>query len=119
MVQKCTDAAAGTMDRILHLPLPFLSLSSPLYHAPTLLHLSRFLVKTVRHSEMRLLLSLIPLYYRHVQANPGTLLTRFYGVHRVKPSHGRKVRPGWLLCHSAHACLVCTFGRSAHFRTCI
>jgi len=63
--------------------------------------------------------SMLPKYYRHVQANPGTLLTRFYGVHRVKPSHGRKVRPGWLLCHSAHACLVCTFGRSAHFRTCI
>lgn len=35
--------------------------------------------------------SMLPKYYRHVQANPGTLLTRFYGVHRVKPSHGRKV----------------------------
>ncbi|PRW20830.1 Phosphatidylinositol 4-phosphate 5-kinase 2 isoform A [Chlorella sorokiniana] len=52
----------------------------------------RFLVKTVRHSEMRLLLSLIPLYYRHVQANPGTLLTRFYGVHRLTPIIGRQVR---------------------------
>ena len=38
--------------------------------------------------------SMLPKYYRHVQANPGTLLTRFYGVHRVKPSHGRKVGAG-------------------------
>ena len=41
---------------------------------------------------MRLLLSLIPVYYRHVQANPGTLLTRFYGVHRLTPIIGRQVR---------------------------
>lgn len=53
-----------------------------------------FLVKTVRHSEMRLLLSLIPKYYRHIQANPGTLLTRFYGVHRLTPIIGRQVGAG-------------------------
>lgn len=27
-----------------------------------------------------------------MQANPGTLLTRFYGVHRVTPIIGRQVR---------------------------
>ena len=35
---------------------------------------------------------MLPKYMRHVESNPETLLTRFYGVHRVKPSHGRKVR---------------------------
>ncbi len=35
--------------------------------------------------------SMLPMYARHVERNPETLLTRFYGVHRVKPSHGRKV----------------------------
>lgn len=43
---------------------------------------------------MRLLLSLIPLYFKHVQANPGTLLTRFYGVHRLTPIIGRQVGAG-------------------------
>lgn len=35
--------------------------------------------------------SMLPKYCAHVERNPQTLLTRFYGVHRVKPSHGRKV----------------------------
>ena len=48
-------------------------------------------MKTVRKGEMRLLLALIPRYYRHVAANPATLLVRFYGVHRVSPLLGRQV----------------------------
>ena len=45
----------------------------------------RFLIKTVQQEEMRLLLELIPKYYRHVEENSGTLLTRFHGLHMVKP----------------------------------
>ena len=45
----------------------------------------RFMIKTVSHEEMLLLLKLIPAYYRHCAENPTTLLTRFFGVHRVKP----------------------------------
>ena len=45
----------------------------------------RFLIKTVSHEEMLLLLKLIPAYYRHCADNPTTLLTRFFGVHRIKP----------------------------------
>lgn len=44
----------------------------------------RFMIKTVSHEEMLLLLKLIPAYYRHCVENPATLLTRFYGVHRIK-----------------------------------
>lgn len=40
--------------------------------------------------------SMLPKYARHVERNPETLLTRFYGVHRVKPSHGRKVGTAFL-----------------------
>lgn len=54
----------------------------------------RFLVKTVGKEEMRLLLRLIPRYFRHVAANPATLLVRFYGVHRVSPLLGRRVSGG-------------------------
>ena len=52
----------------------------------------RFMIKTVRKEEMRLLLELIPEYYAHCHNNPDTLLTRFYGVHRVKPINGLKAR---------------------------
>ena len=102
----------------------------------------RFLIKTVGHEEMRLLLEFIPRCeparwpppppllwlalcaqlarfrfllpwldtcprslprltcrqaapcadYRHVQANPDTLLVHFYGVHRISPALGRQVR---------------------------
>lgn len=45
----------------------------------------RFLIKTVQQEELRLLLELIPKYYRHVEDNAGTLLTRFHGLHMVKP----------------------------------
>jgi hypothetical protein len=44
----------------------------------------RFLVKTVSHEEMGLLLRMMPRYTAHCGANPATLLTRFYGVHRIK-----------------------------------
>lgn len=50
----------------------------------------RFLIKTVQHEELRLLLELIPKYYRHVEENAGTLLTRFHGLHMVKPVGGAK-----------------------------
>ena len=45
----------------------------------------RFLIKTVSHEEMLLLLKLIPAYYAHCAENSTTLLTRFFGVHRIKP----------------------------------
>lgn len=44
----------------------------------------RFMIKTVSHEEMLLLLKMIPAYYRHCVEHPATLLTRFYGVHRIK-----------------------------------
>ncbi|KZP26950.1 SAICAR synthase-like protein [Athelia psychrophila] len=51
----------------------------------------RFIIKTIRHSEAKFLLSVLPDYYAHVKSNPHTLLSRFYGLHRVKLPHGRKI----------------------------
>lgn len=59
----------------------------------------RFLIKTVQQEEMRLLLELIPKYYRHVEENSGTLLTRFHGLHMVKPVGGAKSRVMQPICH--------------------
>lgn len=53
----------------------------------------RFMIKTVRKEEMHLLIDLIPKYYAHCKNNPDTLLTRFYGVHRIKPISGPQVTP--------------------------
>ncbi len=64
----------------------------------------RFLIKTVQQEEMRLLLDLIPKYYRHVETNPGTLLTRFHGLHMVKPVGGAKSRVRF---HHMSLCCVC------------
>ncbi|KAF8155900.1 hypothetical protein B0H34DRAFT_660090 [Crassisporium funariophilum] len=51
----------------------------------------RFIIKTIRHSEHKFLLSILKQYYAHVQSNPHTLLSRFYGLHRVKLPRGRKI----------------------------
>ena len=51
----------------------------------------RFIIKTIHHSEHAFLLRILPTYYEHVKANPHTLLSRFYGLHRVKLPRGRKI----------------------------
>lgn len=52
----------------------------------------RFLVKTMKKSEKEVLLDMLPSYYQHIQRYPNTLITRFFGLHAVTPTHGRKVR---------------------------
>lgn len=51
----------------------------------------RFIIKTIHHAEHKFLRRILPQYYEHVAANPHTLLSRFYGLHRVKLPHGRKI----------------------------
>jgi 1-phosphatidylinositol-4-phosphate 5-kinase len=51
----------------------------------------RFIIKTIRHSEHKFLRSILKRYHAHVRANPHTLLSRFYGLHRVKLPRGRKI----------------------------
>ncbi|KAF6257898.1 hypothetical protein COO60DRAFT_1175694 [Scenedesmus sp. NREL 46B-D3] len=52
----------------------------------------RFLVKTMRKSEMSVLLGMLEQYSLHMERHPNTLITRFFGVHKVTPAHGRSVR---------------------------
>ncbi len=52
----------------------------------------RFIIKTMKKSEIKLLFELLPKYQRHIRMYPHTLLTRFYGVHRIVPADGRAVR---------------------------
>ncbi|KAI0000132.1 hypothetical protein BJV74DRAFT_821764 [Russula compacta] len=51
----------------------------------------RFIIKTIRHAEHKFLRSILKRYHAHVRANPHTLLSRFYGLHRVKLPRGNKI----------------------------
>ncbi|QRV75828.1 1-phosphatidylinositol-4-phosphate 5-kinase [Ceratobasidium sp. AG-Ba] len=51
----------------------------------------RFIIKTIHHAEHKFLRRILPQYHAHIAANPHTLLSRFYGLHRVKLPHGRKI----------------------------
>lgn len=50
-------------------------------------HDGRFMIKTQTKDESKFLRRILPHYYRYVINNPNTLLTRFYGMHRVKMHH--------------------------------
>lgn len=51
----------------------------------------RFIIKTIHHSEHKFIRSILKDYHTHVKNNPHTLLSRFYGLHRVKLPRGRKI----------------------------
>lgn len=44
----------------------------------------RFIIKTIHHSEHKQLRKILKHYYEHVKENPNTLISQFYGLHRVK-----------------------------------
>ena len=53
-------------------------------------HDRQFMIKTVSKQECKFLQLILPHYYAHIVANPDTLLTRFFGMHRVKPHKKRQ-----------------------------
>ncbi|XWS21584.1 hypothetical protein CRYUN_Cryun30bG0066800 [Craigia yunnanensis] len=52
----------------------------------------RFMIKTVKKSEVKVLIRMLPSYYQHVCRYENSLMTKFYGVHCVKPIGGQKTR---------------------------
>ena len=51
----------------------------------------KYIIKTIHHAEHKFLRKILREYYNHVQSNPNTLLSQFYGLHRVKIPYGRKI----------------------------
>ncbi|KAF6002592.1 hypothetical protein F1559_000051 [Cyanidiococcus yangmingshanensis] len=43
----------------------------------------RFILKTLSKQEATVLLSILPQYYFHMMKNPESLITRFFGLHRI------------------------------------
>ncbi|CAL0330056.1 unnamed protein product [Lupinus luteus] len=52
----------------------------------------RFIIKTVKKSEVKVLIRMLPSYYQHVCQYKNSLVTAFLGVHCVKPIGGQKTR---------------------------
>lgn len=51
----------------------------------------KYIIKTIHHAEHKLLRRILRDYHAHVKANPNTLISQFYGLHRVKIAYGRKI----------------------------
>jgi 1-phosphatidylinositol-4-phosphate 5-kinase len=51
----------------------------------------KYIIKTIHHAEHKVLRKILRNYYAHVRDNPNTLLSQFYGLHRVKVPYGRKI----------------------------
>lgn len=51
----------------------------------------KYIIKTIHHAEHKFLRKVLRDYYQHVKDNPNTLLSQFYGLHRVKIPYGRKI----------------------------
>ncbi|KAK3990853.1 hypothetical protein QBC44DRAFT_238055 [Cladorrhinum sp. PSN332] len=51
----------------------------------------KYIIKTIHHAEHKFLRKILKDYYQHVTENPNTLLSQFYGLHRVKTPYGKKI----------------------------
>ena len=51
----------------------------------------KYIIKTIHHAEHKLLRRILRDYYSHVKHYPNTLISQFYGLHRVKIAYGRKI----------------------------
>ncbi|ROT38370.1 SAICAR synthase-like protein [Sodiomyces alkalinus F11] len=51
----------------------------------------KYIIKTIHHAEHKFLRKVLKDYYEHVKDNPNTLLSQFYGLHRVKMPYGKKI----------------------------
>ncbi|KAL7799264.1 hypothetical protein V8C37DRAFT_155050 [Trichoderma ceciliae] len=51
----------------------------------------KYIIKTIHHAEHKFLRKILREYYEHVTKNPNTLLSQFYGLHRVKMPYGKKI----------------------------
>ncbi|KAI8610111.1 hypothetical protein BC830DRAFT_1213598 [Chytriomyces sp. MP71] len=51
----------------------------------------RFIIKTIHFSEHKFIRRVLKNYFEHVKANPDTLLSRIFGLHRVKLPGNKKI----------------------------
>jgi len=54
-------------------------------------HDQRYMVKTMTKTESKLLRKILPQYYAYIRKHPWSLLTKYFGMHRVKPHRRKKI----------------------------
>ncbi|MBA0855991.1 hypothetical protein Goshw_021900 [Gossypium schwendimanii] len=52
----------------------------------------RFVIKTLKKSELKVLVKMLPKYYNHVKEHENTLITKFFGLHQITVHGKRKAR---------------------------
>ncbi|XP_068470286.1 phosphatidylinositol 4-phosphate 5-kinase 7-like isoform X2 [Phaseolus vulgaris] len=65
----------------------------------------RFVIKTLKKYELKVMLNMLPKYYHHVGSYENTLITKFFGLHRITLRGGKKVRfvvMGNMFCTELH-----------------
>ncbi|XP_047153536.1 phosphatidylinositol 4-phosphate 5-kinase 7-like isoform X2 [Vigna umbellata] len=65
----------------------------------------RFVIKTLKKYELKVMLNMLPKYYHHVGRYENTLITKFFGLHRITLRGGKKVRfvvMGNMFCTELH-----------------
>ncbi|KAJ6818588.1 putative phosphatidylinositol 4-phosphate 5-kinase 6 [Iris pallida] len=82
----------------------------------------RYMIKTVKKAEVKVLLRMLPAYYNHVRTFENTLVTKFFGLHCVKltGTAQKKVRfviMGNLFCSEYHIHRRFDLKGSSHGRT--
>ena len=50
----------------------------------------KYIIKTIHHAEHKIMRKILRDYYAHIEKNPNTLISQFFGLHRVKLPYGRK-----------------------------
>ena len=50
----------------------------------------KYIIKTIHHAEHKVMRRILRDYYSHIEKNPNTLISQFFGLHRVKLPYGRK-----------------------------
>ncbi|KAG9141528.1 hypothetical protein Leryth_019069 [Lithospermum erythrorhizon] len=64
----------------------------------------RYMIKTMKKAEMKVLLRMLNAYYNHVRSFENTLLTKFFGLHSVKlgPAQKKKLRIYFCTSYTIH-----------------
>lgn len=55
-------------------------------------HDDRFMIKTLRKSELKVFLKMLPSYYNHLSKHDKTLITKCFGLHQVTLASGPKIQ---------------------------
>ena len=54
-------------------------------------HDKRFMIKTIKKSELDIMIEILPDYIKHFESNPCSLISKIFGVFTVKVQHIKPV----------------------------